>query len=919
MGKKQQGSLGLEIIDQEPIHKTVKEQESDAELKQRLAKALRDPAFRKSEGFPIGTDEAILSLSRPPNYTACPNPFLSDWLAEHAVPFAEATDAYSREPFAADVSEGKNDPIYNAHSYHTKVPYKAIMRYILHYTEPGDVVMDGFCGTGMTGVAATLCGSKSTVEAMGYKLDKKGTIRQETTDESGDKVWQPISRLGTRKSILNDLSPAATFIAHNYNHPASPALFEQESKRILNEVEDECGWMYRTFHSVPKKYSENDLKGILLEGKQVPNDVVIGIVNYVVWSDVFICPECSKKIVFWDAAFDKNKKKVREKFPCPSCNADLSKKKMDRAFFSRYDREIDTVIKQAQQVPVLVNYLVGNKRYTKRPDVYDLALIEKIDQLDIPYWYPTERMPEGGEARRNDVTGLTHAHHFFTKRNLWVLSALKAKAAKHSSSQMLLFQSIAVTLCSKLVRYNMGKRGNGPLSGTLYVPSLFAEGNSLKIANGKKDDFKKVFATLGSHSESLVSCCSTTRLNFESASVDYIFTDPPFGGNLMYSELNFLWETWLQVKTANESEAIEDEVQKKKLADYQDLMALCFAEYYRVLKPGRWMTVEFHNSQNSVWEAIRESLQKAGFIIADVRTLDKQQSSFKQINSSGAVKQDLVISAYKPRSRFENRFEKLKGKPEAVLEFVAQHLAMLPVVPVTKDGLIETISERTRYVLYDRMLAYHLMHNARIPVSAAEFYELLENHFIPRDDMYFLPDQAARYDAVRVRTEVEQLPLFVRDERSAVQWIRRELEEHPQTLGDLTPQFMQAMQEWDKVEERVELADLLKQYFVQDGEECWRVPDPDIEKDREQVRRKSLLRIFEGYFKGRGALKIFRREALLEGFKECWQTKQYAVIVVVCERLPDLVLKENADIKTFYDIARDRLPDQPGQMSFQWK
>ena len=244
---------------------------------------------------------------------------------------------------------------------------------------------------------------------------------------------------------------------------------------------------------------------------------------------------------------------------------------------------------------------------------------------------------------------------------------------------------------------------------------------------------------------------------------------------------------------------------------------------------------------------------------------------------------------------------------------------MLPVAPLTQNGRIEMIVERTRYVLYDRMLAYHLMHNARIPVSAAEFYELLEKQFVPRDDMYFLPDQAARYDAVRVRTEVEQINLFVRDERSAVHWVRVELEKSIQTLGDLTPRFMQALQEWDKIEERVELADLLKQYFVQDEDEQWRVPDPNIEKDMEQLRRKALLRIFEGYVNGHGPLKIFRREALLEGFRECWHSKQYGVIVSACERLPNAVLQENADIKTFYDIARDRLPEQPGQTSFQWK
>lgn len=108
---------------------------------------------RNIEGFPIGTDEDIIALSDAPFYTACPNPFIEDFIKEYGTPYDEATDNYHREPFAADVSEGKNEPIYMAHSYHTKVPYKAITKFIEHYTNPGDLVFDGFCGTGMTGVA----------------------------------------------------------------------------------------------------------------------------------------------------------------------------------------------------------------------------------------------------------------------------------------------------------------------------------------------------------------------------------------------------------------------------------------------------------------------------------------------------------------------------------------------------------------------------------------------------------------------------------------------------------------------------------------------------------------------------------------------------------------------------------------------
>ena len=152
---------------------------------------------RHIEGFPIGTDEDIIALSNAPYYTACPNPFIEEFIRENGTPYDEETDDYHREPFAVDVSEGKNDPIYNAHSYHTKVPFKAIMRYILHYTNPGDIVFDGFSGTGMTGVAAQMCGNAEYTHGM-LAEDKK-------------------AKFGTRKAIVSDLSSFAAFVSHNYN------------------------------------------------------------------------------------------------------------------------------------------------------------------------------------------------------------------------------------------------------------------------------------------------------------------------------------------------------------------------------------------------------------------------------------------------------------------------------------------------------------------------------------------------------------------------------------------------------------------------------------------------------------------------------------------------------------------------------
>lgn len=253
---------------------------------------------RHMEGFPIGSDEDIIALSNPPYYTACPNPFIQDFINKHGKPYNEENDSYQRMPFSADISEGKNDPIYNVHTYHTKVPHKAIMRYILHYTEPGDIVFDGFCGTGMTGVAAQLCGNPE--EEFRYVIEQ----------EMKNVKW------GKRKAILNDLSPAATFIAKNYNLKCDIEKFASDAENILAELERKYKWMYETNHT--------DTSDINMYNDK--NNAPKGEIIYTVWSDVFICPNCNSEIIFYEAAAEENTGKVNDVFDCKNCGINLKKK-----------------------------------------------------------------------------------------------------------------------------------------------------------------------------------------------------------------------------------------------------------------------------------------------------------------------------------------------------------------------------------------------------------------------------------------------------------------------------------------------------------------------------------------------------------------------------------------------------------------
>lgn len=830
---------------------------------------------RDIEGFPIGEDEDIIALSDAPYYTACPNPFIEEFIREHGTPYDEAADDYHREPFAADVSEGKNDPIYMAHSYHTKVPYKAIMRYILHYTNPGDIVFDGFCGTGMTGVAAQMCGKPNSL------------LQLELGEHGGN--W------GARKAILSDLAPVATYIAYSYNKGLDVEEFAIEAQTILDEVEQEYGWMYETNHL----FGENKLSGI-----SIPK----GRINYTVWSDVFICPKCGEEIVYWNASVEVGDKKVLESFLCSNCGMKLTKRSCENAMSSYYDDGLDSMQTISKQVPVLINYLYNGKRYEKVPDEDDLALIEKIDRMKIPHWYPTDRMCEGSESRRNDKYGIQHVHQFYTKRNLCVLSAFYEKSRE--SRFKIIAQSVNPSLASKLVRYNMGKRGNGVLSGTLYLPSLSAEGDVMKMISGKVDDFLKVFSETSKFTDCMCSTASSCNLvNIPNNSIDYIFVDPPFGNNLNYSELSFIWECWLATRTNNIEEAIVSDGQNKDIQEYQDLMKKCFSSFYRILKPNRWMTVEFHNSKNAVWNAIQEALQKAGFVVADVRTLDKQGGSFKQVTTASAVKQDLVISVYKPKESFHKEFLDKAGTAETAWIFVNQHLSNLPVVvDADKNGKIDIVTERQAFLLFDRMVAYHIMNGLSVPMDSIDFYKDLDERYLQRDTMYFLPDQVNEYDMARIKYDIEpmQFSLFVTNEKTAIAWLYRQLD-NPQTYAELQPKFMQEVKSVDKYEAMPELQIILEENFLKDEKGRWYIPDVKKEGDVAKLREKKLWKEFEGYLASKVKLKLFRSEAIRVGFARLWKDKNYQAIVEMAERLPEQTIQEDPNILMYYDISLGRV------------
>ena len=154
-------------------------------------------------------------------------------------------------------------------------------------------------------------------------------------------------------------------------------------------------------------------------------------------------------------------------------------------------------------------------------------------------------------------------------------------------------------------------------------PAIFLDGKLKRLV--------KAFASAGTSPQQVITTTEDLgTLGVQENSIDYIFTDPPFGENIYYADLNFIVESWHGVTTATSPEAIVDRVRGKALLDYQHLMSRCFANYFRVLKPGHWMTVEFHNSKNSVWNAIQEALKTEGSLLLTFGRSTKSRGPFSR-------------------------------------------------------------------------------------------------------------------------------------------------------------------------------------------------------------------------------------------------------------------------------------------------
>lgn len=565
--------------------------------------------------------------------------------------------------------------LYNAFSYPTKISPEAIAVFIATHTKPGGVVLDAFGGSGTTGLAALLC-------------DQPTDVMKEMAAMLGvEPEWGP------RQVHLFEIGVLGSFIAETMCHPPDPDVFADAVVQLVSKATSCAGWIYQA-----KDSNDDD-----------------GFLRHAIWSDVLVCPGCGVEVTYWDAVVRRNPLSLADAFTCPSCRNLCDVNACERATEATEDDLTGIRIERKKRILVRIFGRTGTVKWQRPPTDEDRAVFSRVESAPLPASAPNEEIVWGDLHRAGYHRGITRLHHFYTRRNflalatLWDLTGGFGEDVRDALRLLILSYNAAhSTLMTRVVV----KKGQGDFiltgaqSGVLYISGLPVEKNVFEGVARKASVFKQAFALVrGSSGKVTVHNASSEHMNLADGSVDYVFTDPPFGGYIPYAEINQINELWLGSVTDRSKETIVSKAQGKSVDDYGRMMGAAFREIARVLKPEGLATVVFHSARSEVWRALAKAYGKAGLVVHATSVLDKLQASFKQVVSEVSVKGDPLLLLSKGQILAENDTN-----------------AGSIIQEILEKAVSAAEAERDPQRLYSRFVSRCLELGIEVPMDAREFY-----------------------------------------------------------------------------------------------------------------------------------------------------------------------------------------------------
>ena len=462
---------------------------------------------------------------------------------------------------------------YQMHKYFARKPPNVVAEYINTYSKQGDVVLDPFCGSGVTAIEAL--------------------------------------RLG-RKAIAIDLDPVAIFLTRLTCQPADLSEFQKAFNHLKATVKEKIKELYLT--ECPKCQSD-------------------AITTHTIWQFESEQSTKEKPLEIWYKCQD------------PYCNSQGEK-------------------------------LVEDD---------DLVKLQQIEERGIPYWYPQTRFyyQDGTPFKEGThLEGIDSVPSLFTKRNLTALSLLLHEIETlpdgitkdlmklaFSSSLAQVSRLVIVIERTKAGELKKKRQAGGWVRPRFWIPDKHFELNVWDnfenryqaVLKGKEESNKDIpFYLQAKDIDDLIDGKANILLMNESAlsalrklpdnCVDYVFTDPPYGGAIQYLELSTLWASWLRFDMPYGDELTINPAQKKSFDYYHQLLTTIFHEVHRVLKTGRWVTITFHSTEVKVYNSIIRAVSYAGFDLENIVYQPTPASPKASLQPYGSAVGDYYLRFRKPLS-----------------------------------------------------------------------------------------------------------------------------------------------------------------------------------------------------------------------------------------------------------------------------
>jgi hypothetical protein len=590
--------------------------------------------------------------------------------------------------------------------------------------------------------------------------------------------------------------------------------------------------------------------------------------GYTVYSQIFQCSRCLAKVPLFDCIAEKGETaagKPKTLLVCPHCHP-------------QHIEEVNTEYgNRFGTAPVYVAYQCesgckprrGERRHNdadakKREffNRYDLGKIQEIEDKHIPHWFPNIRMmnaPEGtdrwGLLWRPYLTGVVEVKDLYTKRNLWALAAIKAgieEVAEGDVRDALLFGLTGIALNSSKM-YQEREGGRSIAKGSYYIPPI---GREMVVTNGYYYKIEQQLLPAYIELQCLhtptvaISTQSATNLgNVPSNSVDYIFTDPPYSWKVQYGEANFVWEAWLGSDTQwHGEEIIVNEVRGKTEQDWSASMRQAMSECYRVLKPGRWMSLCYHDTSEGTWELVQDIMAEVGFVVDKTETalsIDMEQKSWKQLVSDKITRRDLVLNFLKPKPgewRVTQIFipanVDVATFHELARQVIRDYLAAHPGTTKDRiyDALISSMVRKGQMEAHDfEALLRSVAEEVQQPVKEDLFRnkepDLWGSHVQSRWYLKDTADQVDQAEQAKEDAAAKRLEKLIGDN----------LKKNPELEGlhysDLFEHYLPVQDKPRRL-----LNDWLPEYFIKVASGTWRLPDKDESEQLSRLREAGTLR-----------------------------------------------------------------------------